>query len=244
MSWKKIALLFLLICVVMVLSIFLMNTFEDGRWHFNNPSFAEFPVRGIDISHHQGKIDWKAVAASGARFAYVKATEGGNFRDKRFAENSSDAKRYGLICGAYHFFIFGKSGAEQADNFIATVCKDSVMLPPVIDFESSGSNSDDTPIDSVFTELKGMYDKLREYYGVEPVIYVTHDSYDRYLDKKDAGLRFWIRDIITKPNLKNRNRWIIWQYAANGRIEGIADDVDLDVFNGSEKEFAALTKKQ
>jgi lysozyme len=58
-----------------------------GFWIPNEPSRAKYPIRGIDVSHHQGGIDWLAVKASNTRFAYIKATEGASFRDPKFSEN-------------------------------------------------------------------------------------------------------------------------------------------------------------
>jgi hypothetical protein len=77
-------------------------------------------VIGVDVSNHQGEIDWSALAGSNVAFAYIKATEGGDFRDRRFQLNWDGAKRAGLARGAYHFFTQCRSGAEQARNFIAT----------------------------------------------------------------------------------------------------------------------------
>ena len=62
---------------------------------------------GIDVSAHQRAIDWQAVAADGIEFAYVKATEGGDFTDRRFADNWAAADAAGLDRGAYHFLLLG-----------------------------------------------------------------------------------------------------------------------------------------
>ena len=95
-------------------------------------------VIGVDVSNHQGDIDWQTLARSNVAFAYIKATEGGDFRDKRFQLNWEAAKRAGLARGAYHFFTQCRSGAEQAKNFIATVPREYGALPPVIDAEHMG----------------------------------------------------------------------------------------------------------
>jgi lysozyme len=92
-----------------------------------------YNVIGVDVSNHQGDIDWSALAGSSVAFVYIKATEGGDFRDKRFLLNWEGAKRAGLAHGAYHFFTQCRSGAEQAKNFIATVPREHGALPPVIE---------------------------------------------------------------------------------------------------------------
>ena len=94
-----------------------------GRWH---PSDRDFPSQGIDVSHHQGPIEWPLLPRQGVDFAYIKATEGGDFRDSAFAANWAGARAAGIARGAYHFFTLCRSGADQAANFIAAVPADPV----------------------------------------------------------------------------------------------------------------------
>src|ERR1044071_3304348 len=77
-----------------------------GIWIPNEPAPARYPVRGIDVSHHQGNIDWKSVKTSGITFAYLKATEGSDFADADFPANWHGSAKPGLVRGAYHFFTF------------------------------------------------------------------------------------------------------------------------------------------
>src|SRR5262245_20104351 len=95
-------------------------------------------VIGVDVSNHQGYIDWPTLARTDVAFAYIKATEGGDFRDRRFQANWEGAKRAGLPRGAYHFFTQCRSGADQARNFIAAVPREEGALPPVVDLEHMG----------------------------------------------------------------------------------------------------------
>src|SRR2546423_11084013 len=116
-----------------------------GIWIPNAPSRSQYPVRGIDVSHHQGKIDWSGVKASGIQFAYIKATEGADFTDATFAENWTNSNAAGIVRGAYHFFTLGISGQSQAAHFLATVPADAGALPPAIDLEFSGYNKKRRP---------------------------------------------------------------------------------------------------
>src|SRR5262245_15828853 len=61
-------------------------------------------IQGVDVSWHQGAIDWRTLAADDVAFAYIKATEGGDHVDERFAFNWREAGAAGLYRGAYHFF--------------------------------------------------------------------------------------------------------------------------------------------
>ncbi|MBV8795476.1 MAG: glycosyl hydrolase family 25, partial [Hyphomicrobiales bacterium] len=73
------------------------------------PKPHDYPIHGIDVSKFQGDIDWNAVASSGVKFAWIKATEGGNRADARFQANWSGAKSAGVPHGAYHFVYWCRS---------------------------------------------------------------------------------------------------------------------------------------
>ena len=79
----------------------------------------EFPVHGIDLSRHNKAIDWSTVKRSGIDFAFIKASEGGNDGDRRFAELWSAARAAGVPRSAYHFYYFCASPEKQARNYIA-----------------------------------------------------------------------------------------------------------------------------
>ena len=95
-----------------------------------------------------------AVAADGVDFAYIKATEGGDFHDTRFAKNWTGAGAAGTVRGAYHFFTLCRSGTVQAANFIAIVPPAPGMLPPVVDLECVGNCSARPAKAELMTELK------------------------------------------------------------------------------------------
>ena len=81
------------------------------------PDPSDFPVHGVDVSHHQGRIDWAMVAREpGQRFAYLKATQGRAHVDPEFARNWRGARAAGLKVGAYHYFSFCSGAAAQARN--------------------------------------------------------------------------------------------------------------------------------
>jgi lysozyme len=85
------------------------------------PDRGAYPIRGIDISHHQGRIDWQAVAADDVAFAYIKASEGGDYIDPAFADNRRRARAAGVKTGAYHFFTLCRNGSDQARHFLTVL---------------------------------------------------------------------------------------------------------------------------
>ena len=94
---------------------------------------------GLDVSSWQGNVDWNAVAAAGARFAYVKATEGATYVNPYFPQQYGGAYQVGLVRGAYHFALPDRSsGAAQADWFAAhggAWSADNQTLPGALDIE-------------------------------------------------------------------------------------------------------------
>ncbi len=216
----------------------------QGYVRFNYPDKSIFPIRGIDISHHQGQIDWGKLTQEDITFVFIKATEGGDFQDSAFRRNWSSSGKVGLMRGAYHFFTFCKGGKEQAANFIQNVPKEPLMLPPVIDFEYAGNCKARLKKEALVEELREYIIEIEAAYNKPPILYVTYKSYKDYLQGQVDDYRLWIRDIWGEPEFENGRSWTFWQYAARGRLHGIEGPVDLNVFNGSMNEFSKLLNNQ
>lgn len=200
------------------------------------PAALVHSIRGVDVSHHQGAIDWRALAGDGVRFAYMKATEGGDFRDPRFEENWREARATGVPRGAYHFFTLCRPGAEQADNFIAAVPREAGALPPVIDAEHMGPCQSGPMIGDVPAEITVFLDRVERHYRSRPLIYTTREFHDAHLRGGFAGERFWARSLVLRPSFRT-GEWVIWQYHNYGRRAGVEGPVDLNAFAGSEAAF-------
>lgn len=215
-----------------------------SRMRLASPDDAGYPVRGIDVSHHQGPIDWQAVAATGIRFAYIKATEGADHIDSRFAENWRAAERAGVVRGAYHFFRFCSAGAAQAKHLIATVPPTAGTLPPAVDVEYAG-NCAKPPADTVvLRELEIMLRELEVAYGRRPLLYTTNEvRLTLFWGWQMSNYPVWIRNRYGPPWTLGVSHWTIWQHADDGRLPGIAHAVDLNVFHGDEAAFAQCVSR-
>lgn len=216
--------------------------FYFGLWSPNGWVAKAYPIQGIDVSNHQGTIDWSKVAASGIDFVYIKATEGGDFRDRSFAENWKEAGRHGVACGAYHYFTMKSSGREQAANMIAAVPVDARALPPVVDLEYYGNSRDRRSVASFRKELEDFLGLVRAAYGKEPVIYTDESFTENYL----AGYaikRLWVPSYFTVPTWPKNGAWTFWQFSERGRVPGIPTYVDRNVFAGTPEDFRALLGK-
>jgi lysozyme len=201
-------------------------------WRVEAPSRARFPLRGIDVSHHQGTIDWPRVAASGeVQFAYVKATEGTDHIDDRFDANWAGARDAGLRVGAYHFFSFCRPGGAQAMNFLRAVHTHAGVLPPAVDVEYEGNCAVPSHPADIRRELEAWLTEVEVRIGMAPVIYFTRDSYAALKGAAHARHRIWIRSLGTEPD--PLVSWTSWQFTDEARIPGIARTVDMSVARSS-----------
>ncbi|MBO4869923.1 MAG: hypothetical protein J5585_09450 [Clostridia bacterium] len=210
-----------------------------GVVHLNAPDEEAYPVRGVDVSHHQGKIDWETLSSQGVSFAFIKATEGSSYVDPRFEENRAAATATGLRVGAYHFFSFDSTGEAQAKLFCGTVGDAQNMLPPVIDVEFYGKYKSGKGVDfpRVKKELRALVDILTDEYGVKPVIYADKDTYEAIVkgDFSDCGL--WYRSVYSA--VPDTIGWTFWQYSNRHVLKGYDGGryIDMNVFYGDAVEF-------
>ena len=199
------------------------------------------PVQGIDVSKYQGRIDWEEVRKSGIRFAYLKASEGGDLADPRFRENWEGAAAAGVPRGAYHFMYWCRPATDQATWFAQTVPQDPSQLPPVLDLEwNTGSPTcrKCVPRDQALEEISVMLSLMEKHTGKRPVIYTDIIFHRNVLEGELAAYDFCLRSIAAEPEHRFWGRpWTFWQYTDTGRVPGIEGDVDRNAFHGSEREW-------
>jgi len=213
---------------------------ETG-WTWNVPDPVRFPVWGVDVSHHQGAIDWGAVASEARiRFAYVKATEGADFTDHEFERNWREARREGLRVGAYHFFRFCTPGADQARHFLSVVPADPLALPPALDVEDGGGCSPRPTRAALLREISIWCGTVEAALGKRPLVYVTGESYRTLIAGSGLANRLWVRDLVREPRPARGEEWALWQFHARGRLRGLVRPVDLDVYRSELGPFEGL----
>jgi lysozyme len=221
-------LLLLLVPLTGVIAVYIITYQPDRR---------AYPIRGIDVSHHQGKIDWPAVAADNVTFTYIKASEGDDYTDPAFADNRGRARAAGLQVGAYHFFTLCRSGGDQAHHFLDvlrgsdgqgrneqdadewTTAKDADDLPPVVDLEFGG-NCSQRPTPAALKVEIDIFIAIVEGAVQRPVvIYATDEfiaSYGAVLPDRPR----WVRSLYRPPS---DDKWTFWQYHNAGHVRGIRD---------------------
>ena len=203
-----------------------------------------FKYYGIDVSHHQGRIDWSQVASSNAesdcpvKFVIIKATEGGTFVDPDFETNLKGAREAGFVCGVYHFFNPSTPAGKQADFYINNVKLNKGDFAPVVDVERTGRS--DKELQDGLSEFLSIIEK---HYGVKPIIYASAKFRKRHLDSDRFNYYpVWIAHYyVVRPD--SDVKWRIWQFTDRARVNGIAEYTDLNVFSGTEADFNSLRIK-
>lgn len=220
---------FLIVCVALVLS---------GWWAYTkfmtSPPFVDperYPVRGIDVSRHNGMMNLDAAAADGIDFIFIKASEGESLRDPNFNINFDKARHAGMKTGAYHFFRFDRDGVPQARNFLKAIGSRKPDLDLVIDVEEAGNKKVNR--DVVTERLRAMTEYLN-LSGYRVIYYSNRDGYYDFIRDAFPGAQLWICSFSRIPL---EEEWTFWQFDHHGRVAGIRGDVDLNTFVGSRSDW-------
>lgn len=191
-------------------------------------AFQVGKVRGIDVSHYQGQIDWAEVAKDGqVAFAYLKATESSGYVDRYYLQNLVGARKARIPVGIYHFFSPSTSALMQIENLRTNVNPRDHDLIPVVDVEKRGKKS----LAQFHRELQLFLDAVERMYGVKPIIYTGVNFYAKYLEGRFRKYRFMVARYAEEfPGLSEDVPIVLWQYTCTGRVQGIRGNVDCSVF--------------
>lgn len=183
---------------------------------------------GIDVSHYQGRIDWKAVRNTGkVLYAYVKATESTGLVDETYAYNIREAHNAGIPVGCYHFFSPTTDANEQLKNFMNTVKLEGQDLVPMVDVELRGKS----PLPQFIQRLRTFIQGIEKHYKVKPILYTSVNFYNKYLAGHFDDYVYMIARYAEEIPQPDRGcRFGLWQYSASGRINGIHGAVDCSCF--------------
>jgi len=191
------------------------------------------PIIGIDISHHQGSINWDQVSTWDGhpiQFIYIKATEGATYQDNQYASYFKEAKKRGFKVGSYHYFRTTSSVADQFANFKKVAVKRKQGLIPMVDIEEKKhwNNKD------FHQNLKKFLRLVEAHYGVKPMLYSVNSFYNHHLSRGYEDYPCMIgRYGPNEPNIRHNNPWTIWQFSETGKVKGIEKKVDIDKLNPS-----------
>ncbi|MFN7179373.1 GH25 family lysozyme [Hyphomonas sp.] len=182
-------------------------------------------AEGIDLSHHNGAVDWTLLATEPFEFVYLKASEGTGHADPQFQTNWASATRIGWRTGAYHFYLLCRPGLAQAENFIRQVEVRAGTLPPAVDLEHAHNCAAPGTRAETMGELRAFLAAVEAEYGQTAVIYTTPAFHAEWLAGEDFGRHpLWVRSLSGPPDLT----YAIWQHSMKGRARGIDGPVDLN----------------
>lgn len=234
-----------LILFVLMLSIALFIVFRNFRPAMYEAFGIDIPgryqIHGIDVSHHQHRVDWQAVRQmeSGGKkigFVFVKATEGMTNVDRQYRRNWQALEKTKLPRGAYHFFLANRDPGAQARNFISLVKLKAGDLPPVLDVEETMGLNSAQIRERVLYWLR----LVEQHYGVRPILYTNIDFYQKHLAGALDRYPLWIAHYLHPNKPRIRRDWLFWQHSERGRVNGIRARVDFNVFNGDSSDFSRL----
>ena len=208
-------------------------------------------LRGIDVSHYQGKVDWKAAAAAGVAFGFTKCSEGVS-ADTAFFTNRSQAAAACVPLGFYHYFHFASQDwGDQAHTFCKLVgALKPGELPPVLDLEDRPGMvhvGKEAGVRKALAWLETIKGKL----GVTPIVYADPDFISTYLsDPKFAQYPLWYAkyDIANvtanttppRPRLGPWQACTFWQSSEHGKEQGVSGPVDIDWFIGDKAALQSI----
>lgn len=239
MRHKKKIIAFISLLIFLILTFFTITK----KIRFNLLFANKYEIRGVDVSHYQGDIDWGKMADENIDFAYIKATEGSSYVDEKFRTNWGNIAQTDLCYGAYHFFSFDSAGETQAQNYISTVGSLDGKLIPVVDVEYYGgkeSRKNELDRKAITKQLGVLLRALEEEYHTKPIIYTTYSAYHDFIEGAFNEYDLWIRNVYYTPDIGMKGRWLYWQYTDRAKFDAYAGEesyIDMNVFAGSRTEF-------
>jgi lysozyme len=198
-----------------------------------NSLIAEIPEGfssfGIDISHHQGDIDWEKLFHKEhfdtiIHFVYCKATEGADHIDTRWNYNREMLQQLEVPNGAYHFFSSKTLPRPQAAHFLSQWKKTASDLPPVLDVEAEGFSDED-----LRAKMKIWLEVIEKETNMRPIIYTSLHFFETKFAQDFKKYNFWIAAYSRQPDCIDDKRIIHWQYSETGELPCIDEKVDLNV---------------
>jgi GH25 family lysozyme M1 (1,4-beta-N-acetylmuramidase) len=220
--------------------LYIFTSGEPVRWMEEPDTLPPLPhverPLGVDISHHQGTMNWAKTKAAGAWYAFIKATQRLNYTDPQFIINWQGAKAAGLLTAPYHFFLPTYDPIAQAEYFVSVVKatgRDS-DLPYVLDVEEGGSTAG-------FSDMvKACLNRIHQLTGRKPLLYCGIYYANHYLTTvTPAQADLWIANWTIKndPYMPAEwDKWHFWQYAVAPRgaeFGAQSTNIDLNRWNGT-----------
>lgn len=186
-------------------------------------------IKGIDVSKHQGIIDWKKVKDDGIEFAIIRIGYGGSepVKDSKFEENYKNARAVGIKVGAYLYsYANSQSDIDKEKASVKTWLNGRVLdLPFYIDVEDKKTQGDLSV--SALSNLVNSFCEYIENLGYWAGIYANKNWLETKLDMNKLNkYTVWLAQWTNNPTYKGS--YAMWQYTSNGSVNGIGGCVDMN----------------
>ena len=186
---------------------------------------------GIDVSRHNGQINWEGMLAAGVGFAGIRATLGASGIDDQFRRNWSEAKRVGIQRCAYHYFVNNTTGQAQIENLLNVLGSDLGEIEMVLDVERA-SGQIITDVNRNTREIAVWLDECQKRTGIRPIIYTNKSAWDACTNNPawSSTYKLWHAQYTSAITPKVNLPWTqcaIWQYSNGGNLAGTSP-LDLD----------------
>ena len=192
------------------------------------PSHSSYPVQGLTLDAASGAVNWRMAQAAGAEFAYLLASSGSDGRDPSFDAYSKGAREQGLRFGAVHRYSLCRLASDQSTRFIATVPRDSGMLPPVVQLDFWADCPARPSRDTLLAELNTFLNQIETHAGKPALLRVSHDFEARYDIASGINRTLWLEGEFLPPNYATRP-WVMWTASTWKRVDGIDGPIEWDV---------------
>ncbi len=174
------------------------------------PAKLEFPMQGVEVSGTDGAVDWKALKATGANFAYLDASASAFARDPAFVKNFEEARAAKLQVGAVHKYDPCQPAESQAANFVTVVPRDRAMLPPAVDLDLL---ADECPVKvsdaAVESELMTFINQIETHTGKATILKISSAFESRYHLASAIDRNLWLVRTRFQPDYAGRP-WTMW----------------------------------
>jgi lysozyme len=219
---------------------------NKNGWEYSSSLQVKIPnkytIQGIDVSHHNGNLNWEQMAnfeqdGKKIHFAFIKTSEGVSLPDKKFSRNWEEAKKAGIIRGAYHYYIPWRDPEEQVNLFLKKIDFQKGDLAPVLDIEENSLRPDKKIIADIGTWLKLVENRT----GKKPIIYTNQSFYNKFIKGHYEHYPLWIADYSKeKLTLYPEKSLQFWQFTKQAKLKDVEEFLDYNVYLKSEDEFNQL----
>ncbi len=193
-----------------------------GWWHLRHwqPDPEVYRVQGVEIGAEDGEVDWRAIKAIGAHFAYIDASASAFARDPAFARNLEEARTAKLQVGAVHRYDPCQPAEKQAANFVTVVPRDAALLPPAVELEMVADNCPVKVSDAkVESELTTFLNEVETHTGKPSLLKLAPGFEARYRMALAIDRNLWLERTRFQPDYAGRP-WTLW--TANNALENEA----------------------